>query len=32
MIGDAVHYFDHANDSLEIAVGLIGAKGVGSRE
>ena len=23
MISDAVHYFDHANDSLEIAVGLI---------
>ena len=25
MISDAVHYFDHANDSLEIAVGLINA-------
>ena len=24
MIADAVHYFDHANDSLEIAVSLIG--------
>jgi len=27
MINDAVHYFDHANDSLEIAVGLIGGQG-----
>jgi len=23
MINDAVHYFDHANDSLKIAIGLI---------
>ena len=27
MISDAVHYFDHANDSLEIAVSLIGGEG-----
>lgn len=27
MIADAVSYFNHANDSLEIAVGLLGGNG-----